>query len=390
VINTASYGAGGTAITGSLTLPAAINVLTTITYGAGGTAYTGSLTLPDPTIVRNSTGTVSTGTYGAGGTSLTPTFANCSSDAQIGCATVTGFPAANIANYSASDLKIGKTAGGIVGTGFTTPTCSYDGQQDCIVNSTGLYKAANYTGVTAWDLRTGHQLAGITGALKTNCRNTVNSSYFNYDGDVKLLPNTVPVPLGSTADIWDTIDDYYGLSSTLVTSWTTATYCDSSTFIDVTTTDGGNTASTCGASNNYTCIFKDQISNLQFTGIVDATGSTTGSASSSPQNGRWAAAVNLCAASTYGGYTAGTWRLPTQKELMSLYEHGIITLASSNFATLANLRNFFWSASTLSSTGNEYNAWAVHLGFGETYYFDKQSPTGVSGTPTAFYTICVK
>ena len=121
----------------------------------------------------------------------------------------------------------------------------------------------------------------------------------------------------------------------------------------MTTADGGTTVSTCAASA-ANCQFKDNITNLVTTKVVSASST-------------WSAAVNACASSTYGGYAAGTWRLPTQKELMAQYEHGIVSLVSANFMTLANMQNYFWSSST-DSHSTTY-AWGVSLAYGFTYYF---------------------
>jgi len=164
---------------------------------------------------------------------------------------------------------------------------------------------------------------------------------------------------------WDTVEDSNGFATNKVTAWSSNTYCDSSTWTDVTTTDGGSTASTC-ASSPAACQYKDNITNLVTTKVV-STSST------------WSAAVNACASSTYGGYAAGTWRLPTQKELLSMYEHGVVSLVSANFMTLANMRSDFWSSSSLSY--NAANAWFVDLADGF---------TNVNAKTLAFYAVCVR
>ena len=98
------------------------------------------------------------------------------------------------------------------------------------------------------------------------------------------------------------------------------------------------------------------------TGILASGGNTTNT--TTPVTYAWNAAVQTCNSSTYGGYAAGSWRLPTQKELMSLYEHGIVSLAGASFMTLANMRNYYWSSSTASSSTT--NAWSVYLANGYT------------------------
>ena len=130
----------------------------------------------------------------------------------------------------------------------------------------------------------------------------------------------------------------------------------------MTTADGGTTVSTCAASA-ANCQFKDNITNLVTTKVVSVSST-------------WSAAVNACASSTYGGYQQGTWRLPTQKELMSQYEHGIISLASANFMTLANMQSYFWSSSTVSYSTTD--AWYVNLALGYTFGNGKTNPHYIS------------
>jgi len=308
-------------VAGNVTLPSVSNVLTTVAYGASGISSVGTLTLPTAANVR-----ATNGTFGAGGTATTPTLADCSSDGQTGCVT------------------------------------------------SGMLPAAAITGFSTWNIRAGTTLAGLSGTLKTNCRSAVSSAY-NYDGAVGSLPATA-ISSGTAFDYWDTTDDYSGIAANKVTAWSSATYCDSSTWTDVTTTNGGTSNVVCGTSS--TCIYRDQITNLQVTGILSSGSNTTNTGA--PATNAWSAAVNACAGSTYGGYAAGTWRLPTQKELLSLYEHGIVSLVSANFMTLANMQGLFWSSSTASA--GTTSAWIVLLARGE-------SSNGTAKT-TALSVSCVQ
>ena len=381
VYSSITYGVGGTGLSGTLTLPLASNVKTgSGGYGDPSAALTPSYSPDFPAVgnvlssdtVDGTPGTLTlpvgsnvytvNGVYGVSGTSITPTLSDCASDGSLGCVTVTGYPSAKLANFSASNLQSGTTVAGIVGSALISSSYTTDGQQNCAVS--GVFKAANVTGISTWDLRSGLSLGGVTGALKTNCRNTVNSTYFNHDTIGTL--GTAGDTTGTAADHWDTVDDYQGWSSTQVTGWSSDTYCDSTTFTDVTTTDAGSTTVACGTGS--TCIYKDNISNLRVTGILAAGGNTT---TTTPATFTWPVAVQTCAASTYGGYAAGSWRLPTQKELWSLYEHGIVSLNSANFATLANLRSYYWSSS--SASASTANAWTVYLTNGTTTNFDKTS-----------------
>ena len=174
----------------------------------------------------------------------------------------------------------------------------------------------------------------------------------------------------AVVDIWDTIDDYNGLpaSTGFPPTWSVANnYCggveatagDDNVWKDVTTTDG-TTASTC-TETSANCTMKDKISGLKWSKSYQVSGSQT----TMP----WWAAVTYCNASGYNGQTAGSWRLPTQKELMNAYEHGITSAASTDWMTLANMRTYFWSASSHSLS--TFNAWIVNLANGSPNYNPK-------------------
>ena len=316
-------------VTGTLTLPAVKNVLAGTTYGAGGAALSGGLTLPPAASVL-----ATAGSYGVGGSGSTP------------------------------------------GLGI----CTTDGASNCVVS--GLFKAANVSGVSPWDLRAGQSLAGVTGALKTNCRNAANSSVYNYDGPMNGLSTTIQTG-GTIIDIWDTLDDYLGATQR-VAGWDASTYCDATTFTDVTTTDGGATLVSCGTSN--TCIYKDKISNLQVTGLLSPGENTTVyPETSSPQFYAWNTAIMACAGSTYGGYAAGTWRLPTQKEALALYEHGFYTLVSSGSSGLGSPTDFQNFVLTSTGTANP----SVNTSYAQVITF-ASGRSGVVAKSGSYYALCVK
>ena len=184
----------------------------------------------------------------------------------------------------------------------------------------------------------------------------------------------------AVVDIWDTIDDYNGLpaSTGFPPTWSVANnYCggveatagDDNVWKDVTTTDG-TTASTC-TETSANCTMKDKISGLKWSKSYQVSGSQTTMA--------WWAAVTYCNASGYNGQTAGSWRLPTQKELMNAYEHGITSAASTDWMTLANMRADFWSASSYSYD-TDY-VWIVGLALGN---------TGAKSTYNSGVVVCVQ
>ncbi|MBM4253942.1 MAG: DUF1566 domain-containing protein [Deltaproteobacteria bacterium] len=179
-----------------------------------------------------------------------------------------------------------------------------------------------------------------------------NRTYFNYDGAVGSI-GSAGVTTGTTYEYWDTIE--YGPPGNKVRAWSSDVVCDSSEWEDVTTTNGGGTATTC-ATSPESCQYKDKITNLVTTKVISTAFA-------------WNTALSTCAGSTYGGFAAGTWRLPTQKELMSMYEHGItsICLKSVDFMMLAKMQTDFWSSST-NSNFTTY-AWYVYLAYGYTLHY---------------------
>ena len=303
-------------------------------------------------------GTELLGTRGCGSSAVP---AACRTDGLTGCVTVASYRSADMARFDATKILAGTTIAGVAGT---VPTCTTDGQIGCI--SSSLNPAAALSNVSDTDLRIGKTLAGLAGRLKAGCRNGIKSTTYNYDGSVANLPS-IGIATGTNLDHWDTVDDGGGFASFPVTGWAN-NICDSSNWSDVTTTNGGTTQVTCGTDD--TCIQMDTTTNLKVTGIIEAASPNT-TDNATPLTAIWSAAVNTCNSSTYGGYPAGTWRLPTQKELMSLYVNGIASKQSSTFVTLANMQAKFWTASTDASDTTK--AWYVVIGSGETGKLDKAS-----------------
>ena len=341
---------------------------------------------------------------------------DCAADGATGCVANVAYKAADMTRAIASNIRSGVTIAGAIGAypsasyplfganstpdldlptfdakiksatnfeWFSSDGTRYQNAGDVDITVANIANGVTIFGATgtlsgvgaidSWNVRVGVTIAGVAGALKTNCRNTGNKTYFNYDGEVGSI-GTAGVTTGTTYDYWDTIDDYYGFPANKVAAWSSDTLCDSSVWQDVTTTNGGTSTTTCASG---TCIYKDKISNLQVTGILAAGGNT--SSTTTPATFLWNNALSTCNSSTYGGYAAGTWRLPTQKELMSMYEHGIASLQSANFISQANMQNYFWSSSTLSYATT--NAWTVGLAYGATYATNKTA---------AYSVVCVR
>jgi hypothetical protein len=220
-----------------------------------------------------------------------------------------------------------------------------------------------------WDVRVGTTINGVSGKLKVNCRNRVNSSLYNYDGAIGSI-GTSGVTTGSAIDIWDTIDDYNnnasGLPTSIVTTWGSNTDCggvesaagDDNVWKDVTTTSDG-VASNC-ATDDERCTMQDKITGLWWSKLQ---------ASAS-----WNTALSNCQSLNHNGQTG--WRLPTQKELMEAYTHGIRSAARTNWMIEADMATWFWSASSVSNT-NGSAAPRVDLAGGNANSSSKHLPNRV-------------
>ena len=91
----------------------------------------------------------------------------------------------------------------------------------------------------------------------------------------------------------------------------------------------------------------------------------------------WSVAINTCDALTFNGQT--DWRLPTQKELMESYAHGVRSAASAYWMTEANMASPFWSGSSVSANTNL--AWYVYLAGGDAAY---------DGKTNTYQVVCVR
>jgi hypothetical protein len=273
-----------------------------------------------------------------------------------------------------------------------------------------------------WDVRVGQTINGIAGKLKVACRNSANTAVFDagvfknatadnttdfftvtahgyVDTDtvrytaqtaitgltattttyfvVSSTANTFQLAatsggaainfttngagvvvykwLDGSLDIWDTVNDYNNNGAAFTAAatpaaWTSDNFCGgagtaASTAVWTDTTSDG----TCDAAGDE-CRFKDKISGLEWSEFQSASAA-------------WGTAMTTCGNLSFGG--AGAWRLPTQKELMAAYEHGIYTAPNANWLTKAQMdANYFWTSSTQSAT--TINAWLVTLSFGNT------------------------
>src|SRR5690606_33653852 len=204
----------------------------------------------------------------------------------------------------------------------------------------------------------GVTVGSVTGKLKVNCRNAVNSSIYNYDGAIASIP-TSGVNTGTVLDWWDTIDDYnnnvafpapYSKQDAPEDWDPDEHYCGDDNWEDV--------------SVPGDIMYQDKLSGLTWT--------------SDQGTGSWPTALNNCNAlnaSNYGGFASG-WRLPTQKEWMQAYTNGIW----SQKTQLSLSESYYWSSSSRSDYTS--SAWLVHLHNGFT-------TSGVK-TGTSHRVLCIR
>ncbi|MDA9951753.1 DUF1566 domain-containing protein [Oligoflexaceae bacterium] len=184
-----------------------------------------------------------------------------------------------------------------------------------------------------WDVRHGVEIGSTIGKLKFNCRNTVG----NYDGSA--------YEGGSLTAHMVTDRNYDGSGNGDFPStnpWNDDAYfCGYNDPVD----PSWERVITAPATTGSGSIFLDKISKLMWTRGAVVTGKDWNEAAGGVGNG----AAEYCDGSTHGGYSE--WRLPTQKELIGAYQHGIRDL-DSDFTPTDNLENLdtgFWSSTTVSS-----------------------------------------
>jgi hypothetical protein len=417
-----------------------------------------------------------TGTlFGTAGKATLESHSNCSSNGATGCVTTSIYKSADLTDLSAGNIKSGVTIAGQLGTYpsvssplagssgndltgatfnaqikssatfqyFASDGSRYTGTGDPDIDAAKIMSDVEIFGTTGtaasavapdpWDVRVGVTVNGVTGKLKTTCRNRANTSVFDIDQGqaatitkgspgtininshgltngtmVRVNYSTAPTGLSNgttyyvvnsaadtfnlsatsggsainmttsagadvtvhrwkasptSVDIWDTIDDLYysqaglpqiGLPPSVVTDWGNNTDCggveviagDDNVWKDVTTTAAGE-SSDC-ATDGARCTMQDKITGLWW--MRKQPGSV------------WNVAWSNCQSLNHNGQTG--WRLPTQKELMEAYTHGIRSAASTNWIT-GDMDYQVWSGSSYGSTFTF--AWTVNLASGYTY-----------------------
>lgn len=193
--------------------------------------------------------------------------------------------------------------------------------------------------VDSKDLRFGVALGQTTGKLKVNCRNMT---------DAETWDNTQG--LATTGkDVYDTIDDgNAGAAFPSSNPWPggEAHFCGANDPED----SNWLRLITVPATSGDHAVFEDKISGLRWSRGNDFF------------TKQWSTAASYCDDLNHGGID--TWRLPTQKELMQAYVHGIFDLDDGHTPTdnLGDLNTSFWSATSESAVSGQF--WYLALGSG--------------------------
>ena len=265
------------------------------------------------------------------------TLPDCTNDGDISCYIAGSFVAADSGAYSATDIKSGITIGGISGS---IANCSVDGDSNCVVDGATMI-AADMAFAQPHNIRHGFQIGGQIGSIKTRCNNFGNASI--YDPNIDTFVTT-----DETLDDWNN----GGANGPLVNPWGPAENCGPADWAD----EGVNLAGGAAGCDDPAdeCVMRDKISGLRFTSSNHAGTSVAG-------------AVSDCQAkntAVYGG--VNTWRLPTQKELLQAYVHGIANINNPNFISAINDANGFWTSTTDSiATADGIYVW-LHDGLSAT------------------------
>lgn len=180
---------------------------------------------------------------------------------------------------------------------------------------------------------------------------------YKYDGPVASIGRAGNWSAEKSPDVWDTAGDYLpdDEARDQPSAWVN-NFCgngiygvlsghEDDVWKDVTTDSGTTTTAPCDSALEE-CRYKDQMTGLQWVSGLDV------------PYFYWDQAVAKCADLTWNGITG--WRLPTQKELMEAYIHGIWTVNNPLWLSLdfqnAGVGAPYWSATTavgFTTTVNE-------------------------------------
>jgi hypothetical protein len=91
-------------------------------------------------------------------------------------------------DITASNVVSGATIFGTTGTTTVMTQCTSGVQATCESDTACRWNAGSCE-INPWHIRAGITVASKAGSLKANCRNTINSTYYNWDGAIGSLTN---------------------------------------------------------------------------------------------------------------------------------------------------------------------------------------------------------
>lgn len=228
------------------------------------------------------------------------------------------------------NIRLGIRIFGVDGNASLPSACTGDNQTNCL--ATARFKTVDTQAITGWDVRAGKTVAGIVGGLRY-CRNTINTDIF-----------------GTAGSPSSTIDNLNagnaGLPPTSVTGWANHV-CGTVNWQDI--SSSGTRCSVGGGSGDDMCMMRDNLTG------------TIWSPMQPNVNGVALAQAN-CQSLAWGDRGAGTWRLPTQLELLQASINGIRQFEGAHF--IPSMADYYWSSTRDSA--NPSDTWLIQLSSGHT------------------------
>lgn len=224
-----AYGVSGNGSTGSYTLPDKSKVDSNISYGTNGSEFTGTLTVENHTDCTGGgqTGCITTATYktmdlsnkdSSGALNLTSADFNTriksGSLFEYWDSTGTRHTGTGDTDLVEANIRTSKDLFGVngslveapsncssgvyqncvpTGSYYAATSCASSGNKNCFVNSSNSLDAANFTGASAEDIKSGVTIGGISGTLEVPATSDVKNGV-TYGSPDELITGTFVIP----------------------------------------------------------------------------------------------------------------------------------------------------------------------------------------------------